>query len=166
MAWSDAVEVISYPTLLLLEREVRVVVDAVECACGVGVEGGEVGAEVVLLGAALGDELEGAAVGTVVGEAVDEDPGDLVPGDDAIGRVACLVGVTLAHDDLQLVGIVVVEPSGPDDRVTVAAGPDEALASALPLGAGVPDTVAPTVVISAIRTERPLRACRTLRTAP
>jgi hypothetical protein len=70
---AEEVEIVLHALRFLLEREVLGVVDFVECACGVGVEGGEDRAEVVPLGAALGDKLKGAVVGAVVGEAVDED---------------------------------------------------------------------------------------------
>jgi len=86
--------------------------------------------------AVVGDEFKRFIGSGFSSKAVDEDAGDLVPGDGAVSGRARLSPVALEQDDPALVGLVVVEPAGPDDRVRAAAGPDKAFAAQLPKGVG------------------------------
>jgi hypothetical protein len=71
----------------MVEGEVDSVFGRVEGFVRVRLERGEDGAEVVLLGAVLGDEFEGFVVGGIEVKAVDEYAGDFVPGDGAVRTI-------------------------------------------------------------------------------
>jgi hypothetical protein len=82
-------------------------------------------AEAARYGAVLGDELEGLPVGRRGGQAADQHLGELASGDGAVGRAAGPPAVALQEHQVQLVGVVVVEPAGSQDRVRPATGADK-----------------------------------------
>lgn len=112
---------------------VRLVPDSVDRTGRVLFQGSEDGLQVPLGRATLGDEFEGHVVGRAGGKAVDQHAGDLVTCDDTVRGASRVAGVALQRCDCQLVTVVIVEPAGTNDRVGVAAGPDEAFATSLPV---------------------------------
>src|SRR5712691_6843671 len=123
----------SHSVRLVLQRNVRQIVNRVQCARRVPIEPSELRIKVGLRLTLSGDEFETFAQRSIRRQTGDQDLGELATRDDPVAGVAGMPAIALEQYESMFVWLVVVEPARSHDRVRQTAGAYEPLTAALPI---------------------------------
>jgi hypothetical protein len=116
-------KVVTYLLRFVCQWHVFDVLRAVERPGPIGLQRSKEGVEVLRGPSTFSDELKRFADGCVRAQASNQDLSDLAPRHGTVTGIAGPPRVTLQQHESEFSGLVVIEPSGPHDRVQMTAGP-------------------------------------------